>query len=237
MRFTLLLVALSLWAQPCLAQANLEVPVCQWGNCAKFCDPACGAGSVCSVEGKCVEQKTDEQRESEAIDRRHQARSLTRISAGVSVGQAQVEGTMQANLFGLELGWRQQLAAYVGLSAHLGAAYADLNRAFTVNPTTSAASYSDFWVDFIPYLGPLGRFYVGPALVLAYRHYAAPVVYSGYTSTSSKGITSRFRVETGGRLGLLLGNREQFDLWLQETTSVSDTTLNQTLLGFSVEFF
>jgi hypothetical protein len=183
---------------------------------------------VCSVEGKCVQAKTDEQREREAADRRHQARAITRFTIGAAYGEANVEGGASAGVFALQGGVRRQLAAYFGFSAHFGAAYARLSGAHTVKPT-SGPSYSDFWADAIPYLGPLGRFYVGPALVLAYRHYSDALMYGTHV------VTARARFEVGGRLGLLFGNREQFDLWLQETSSLDDTTLNQTLLGFSIE--
>ena len=235
MRLALLLVALLLVTRPAFAQTHLEVPVCQWGDCSKFCDPACDAGFLCSVEGKCVEQKTSAQLESDRIQRRLQARSLTRVSVGAIVGAARIEGIIDANVFALELGARQQLTAYVGISGHLGAAYGQFHSPGKWSePRTTASSYTDFWADFIPYLGPLWRFYVGPALVLSYRHYPEPMVYDGYIP--AKRITNRLRIETGGRLGLLLGSREQFNLWLQETSSLDDTTLNQTLLGFSVEF-
>ncbi len=227
-RFVLPLVALSLLARPGIAQSNLELPTCQWGDCSKFCDPACGEGSVCGVEGKCVQAKTDEQREREAVDRRHQARAFPRLTIGIGYGEANVEGGASAGVFALQVGVRRQLAAYLGVSVHLGAAYARLSGAHTVQPT-SGPSYSDFCADVIPYLGPLGRFYVGPALVLGYRHYSEALMYGTHV------VTARTRFEVGGRLGLLFGNREQFDLWLQETSSLNDTTLNQTLFGFSVE--
>lgn len=235
MRRVLPFLALLLGTRSGWAQANLEIPVCQWGDCSKFCEPACGSGSVCSVDGKCVEQKTDEQLESDSAQHRHQARTLARISVGVALGGAHVEGIIDANVFALELGARQQLGAYVGVSGHLGAAYGQFHNPYVWSePKTNAASYTDFWADFIPYLGPLWRLYVGPALVLGYRHYPEPMVYDSYTP--AKRITNRLRFETGGRLGLLFGNREQFDLWLMETSSLDDTTINQTFLGFSVEF-
>lgn len=236
MRFALLVMMLLLVARPCFAQATLEVPVCQWGDCSKYCDPACGAGSVCGVAGRCIQTRTEEPDDSsdrEAVARRHQARALTRISVGLGIGDGTVEGVIHTTPYALEAGVRQQLTSYFGISAHLGAAYARISAPVYMlgaPASRSQSSYVDFWADVIPYLGPFGRFYVGPTLAFAHRHYADAILYG------DSSVTNRTRFETGGRLGLLFGNREQCNLWFQETTSLNDTTLNQALLGFSFEF-
>ena len=237
MRTSLAVAFLSLLARPCFAQSNLEVPTCQWGDCSRYCEPACGVGAICGVDGKCVPIKTDEQRDQEAVSRRHQARALTRVTVGIGLGSGKVEGNIDSSLFELEGGIRHQLATYLGISAHLGAAYGEISVPYGAEPSIGSkerSSYVDFWADAIPYIGPLGRLYVGPALVLAHRRYADALVYRG--SVPPLAVSSRTRFETGGRLGILVGNREQFNLWVQGTSSLNDTTLQQFLLGFNLEF-
>jgi len=222
------MIAVLLAAPPCLAQPRAEAPVCQWGNCARVCSPACPNGYVCGVNGTCVavtasesaEAEMKRQHEQEATLRRMQARSLTRVTLGIGFGSG--EGAMDSQVIAAEGGVRQQLAKSFGLSAHLGLARVNL-----YPPDGLSVTAYDTWVDAVSYFGPFGRFYVGPMLAFVLRR---------YSENSADGSSTTDYAEGGGRLGVLLGSREQLDLWFQASTSFEDEPCRQVLLGFNFEF-
>ena len=136
----------------------------------------------------------------------HEARTLTRKSFGVMAGVAKIESDVPAQVYALELGVRQQLLPGFGVSAHLDfgmGAYSSSGRKGKLD-----SMYVDVRGNLAPYLGPFGRFYVGPALVLGHRHFSGQ---SPSTGGQSLTVTGRTRIEVGTRLGVLLGSREQFE--------------------------
>lgn len=244
MRFSLriLLLTTTFAVRVVNAQTIAEIPTCQWGNCVTRCEGLCPPGSVCGIEGYCVQVKKDpeqaaaekEQEDRGAVERRHQARAQPRFVLGVGLGSGEIEGNLATSVYAVELGYRRQLSRVTGLSLHAGAAYG----IFTLPRDPQAdseidSSYSEFWIDVVPYFGPFGRFYVGPALVLGYRHYSDGRLVDGAQTYAYQ---DRTLLEVGARLGVLFGNREQYDLWLQGCSSFDSVTPGQVLLGFNFEF-
>jgi len=165
-----------------------------------------------------------------ALERRHEARTLTRATLGAGVGVAIVENTVPSQVYGLEAGARQQLTLGFGVSAHFGFGVGAFQ---SVPQGTFDSTYIDVWGNLNPYFGPFGRFYVGPALTLGHRHFSDSNPGGGAHSVTG---ASRTHIEGGTRFGVLFGDREQFDLWFQGASSLGSATRIAISMGFNFEF-
>jgi hypothetical protein len=147
--------------------------------------------------------------------RRELARYRTRFAVGGNIGYADLIGSDGLST-GLQLGLRQQLARFVGLHTQLLTQLAE-----DYVSSDARIMRTEFGCTFTPYLGPIGRFYVGPALFAGYRHYADTV--SGASASDHVRIPkSRAFLEWGPRFGVLLGAEEQIDITGLVSTSLSN---------------
>jgi hypothetical protein len=101
-------------------------------------------------------------------DRRERARFLTRFAVGGGYGFAD-QLDSGGLLMEAHLGLRQQLTSLFGLHVQLLAVFG--LRDYVQRSEDGTVTRSELGAAVTPYIGPLGRFYVGPAAFLGYRWY------------------------------------------------------------------
>lgn len=228
-------------------------PTCQWGRCASVCPVTCPVGSVCGVDGICVQvvdpedlqrerQRTEEDQRDRAQARRdaiehansrRRARYWTRFSVGGGLGGVSLVGRrQQAGLFVAHLGVRQQLDSEVGFHAQLIANYG-LRLQRDESDDQKALTFQEVAASTALYFGPYRYFYLGPAVLVGYRRYS-----DAFKQWFAPGITVENHVlrEGGLRLGLLVGNQEQFDITALFSSSFDENTPLRGQVSFAYEF-
>lgn len=231
---------------PVAAPRTMVAPVCEWGNCDALCPQGCPAGSVCGVQGVCVEivspreiarevaeVEADERDAIRSHSQRQHARYWPRFSLGGGMGGLSlVDGLQKAGMFVVHFGVRKQLGALVGLHAQL---MGTLGLRFEKDASGNSKQLTLYEGEgsIAPYFGPFKRFYIGPALLVGYRWYS-----DTFVQWFAPGITVQDHLvrEGGLRLGILAGNEEQFDITALLTTSFDKDTPQRGLVTFAYEF-
>ena len=165
--------------------------------------------------------------------RRERARFLTRFAVGGGYGFAD-QLDSGGLLMEAHLGLRQQITSLFGLHVQLLTVFGP--RDYVQRSEDGTVTRSELGVAVTPYVGPLGRFYVGPAAFLGYRWYTSQRPSSDGTLDSM--IRSGPFFDWGPRLGVLVGAEEQVDIGgVVTTTFDNDALMNLRLLvGASYEF-
>ncbi len=224
----------------------LTVPVCQWGDCAALCQEACPAGSVCGVDGICVQVVTprniaqeiakaaeDERDAIRSIKRRRRARYWPRYAIGLGTGGVSMDNSLKtAGMFVAHVGLRKQLTELVGIHAQFIGTLG-LRIVTDESGNSKQLTLSEAEGSVSAYFGPFDRFYVGPALLVGYRWYSNEFVQWLAPTTSIQNHVVR---EGGLRLGILAGNEEQFDITALLTSSFDKDTPQRCLVSFAYEF-
>jgi hypothetical protein len=148
----------------------------------------------------------------------------TKVTAATSWNTVGSYGTSETTLEkvqtgggGISAGYRQNLGPQFGVYAGLGLGLFNVTgNVMSSSGTTSSeslATMSEALVEFMPYAGPLGRFYLGPIFWGAYANLpnATRTVDSETTSTVFEKNTL-WRAGAGVGAGLLLLRHEQLDL-------------------------
>ena len=225
-----------------LSQSLPQSPVCQWGDCEQACPTLCPNGTVCSVSGTCVpvapndaeREAREEQAARNAKDQRLSMRAVPRFRLGAAVGSGGTQNHGGVSVYAASIGFRKQLVDVLGLSIDLSATYGRVagvyDRTTMMNVNTG---YAQGDVTVVPYLGPFGRFYVGPACALGLRHYAADRFADGSLIFPTR---NRLLTQAAAKTGVLLGSREQVDLWAGFNSAFVDEALWQVEFGVNYEF-
>ena len=118
------------------------------------------------------------------------------------------------------IGYRQNFAAQVGVQIRFGGGAAGVSVATDGSSPkpTGSTSMTELYGDVAAFLGPLGRFYLGP--LLWYSHFTfADHAFQPAGSPSAFVLPDAWKGGGGLDMGLLLLQREQLDVnWRIKTT-------------------
>ena len=208
------------------------------------CIPTCGSGYVCALNGNCVrvstsdtlEHSTEELAErQQSTSRCQQARHMARIRLELDYQHVSIADSLSTNVYGIGVGLRKQLREFIGIAVRVGGSMGSMRYARADNSNMpSSGNVFEAYAELLPYFGPFGRFYAAPALLAGYRGYS--VSRLDVYSTGMVELKPKWLHEIGGRLGLLLFEKEQLDLSIQ-LMSWPETPAPSRLMGaIAIEF-
>jgi hypothetical protein len=216
--------------------------ICYTGRCVSACNPPCAEGLVCTERGACAYDAEEGERanalgeQSEEISPRMRERMAYREKPRFTVhGLMDVGGFLDADLMAIGLsaaiGYRQNFAEKFGLHLRVGAAVGSVqvpNSSSSSDTSSTNATRGDsttfthVYGEFVPYFGPLGRFYLGPILWGGRYMFDTHVLreYDYYDNTIHiYNVSDSWKGGTGLDMGMLLLGHEQLDInWRVKTT-------------------
>ena len=185
--------------------------------------------------------KWNESGESASTRERLVYRTRPRLTAHLMLTQSGLQEDVLSATGGLlALGYRQNLFPRAGLCVRLGAGIANVRvdrvtdaRGNDAADSSASALYEGA-AELVPYAGPLGRFYAGPILWLAYRWFA-PDHFS--VADQAYLMPNGWVGGVGLDMGLLALAREQLDISVRIKTAFNGDIPLRAEIGLGWHFF